>query len=154
MFDGKHIFGNRKKSTGKVLNYDESTIPIIIDDPDDVPDFHEEDFLNEESLTADPFFHVMAMHKEDRDTLINTGFFNSYIEGYLLLSMKEYGFSRKEIEKTAELFQNKIFEDYTAKMAREASENPEDVLCDAGCIQLPPQDNVYHIHGAKKTSEK
>lgn len=154
MFEGKHIFGNRKKSAGKVMNYDKSNMTIIIDDPDDDPDFCEEDFMNEESFAENPFFHVMSMSHEERDALINTGFFNSYIEGYLLLAMKEYGFSRKEIEKTVELLQNKILEDYTAKMARDASKNPEDVLLDAGCIQLPPQDNVYHIPRAKKPITK
>lgn len=150
MFEGKHIFGHRKKSTGEVLDYDKSNMTIFIDEPD----FDEEDFLNEESLAANPFFHVMDMSHDERDALINTGFFNSYIKGYLLLAMKEYGYSKKEIEKTVELLQKRIFEDFTAKMARIASENPKDVLLDAGCIQLPPQDNVYHITRAKKPSKK
>lgn len=112
---------SKKKNRAKKIPYPEGNVSFV-NDPAAERDIYGEDAVFDESFEIDPFFRAMEMSQEEKDAFMNTGAFNAYISGYLLLAMKECGFSVEEIKKTEATLQGKVFDEYTAKMARTASE--------------------------------
>lgn len=85
-------------------------------------DFYSDALEDSEIQTIDPVSEMMALLPEERDEIIDTGAFNSIIEGYLILTLKKMGYSDKDIFAAANILQNEILEYDTAKNARKAAE--------------------------------
>ncbi len=62
---------------------------------------------------------LMQMSEEERNALCDSSFFNDYIRGYLVIAMKNNGFSREEILKTVHSL-NYIFDECSAAEAKKA----------------------------------
>ena len=45
------------------------------------------------------FIELLKLSNEEREEIIQSGFFNAYIEGYCIKAMQKAGFSRSDIEK-------------------------------------------------------
>lgn len=62
---------------------------------------------------------MIATSDEKRCEMINTGMFNSIIQGYLVATMENMGYSKEDIQKAAyELYHN-IFDTMNAGEAKE-----------------------------------
>ena len=62
---------------------------------------------------------MIAASDEKRCEMINTGMFNSIIQGYLVATMENMGYSKEDIQKAAyELYHN-IFDSMNAGEAKE-----------------------------------
>ena len=70
----------------------------------------------EEKIAA--FKEMASLTPEDRDTLIQTGYFNSYIEGYLSFTLEGLGYTPEDIERAKTQLRREL-DTHTAKEARE-----------------------------------
>ena len=71
------------------------------------------------------FFDMIQKTEEERDEIIDTGAFNAYIAGYMLLTLKSLNYSEAEIQTALEQLQNEIIDFNPAKKARLIVENSQ-----------------------------
>ena len=65
------------------------------------------------------FNEMLTMSEEKRCEIINTGIFNSIIQGYLVVTMENMGYSQEAIKKAAyELYHN-VFDTVNAGEAKD-----------------------------------
>lgn len=63
--------------------------------------------------------NMIAMPEDERMEMINSGMFNSVIQGYLVATLENMGYSKEDIQKAAyELYHN-VFDTMNATEAKE-----------------------------------
>lgn len=82
----------------------------------------DEELIDAESEPSNVFFEMSAKIPEERDEIINTGVFKSYIEGYLTLTLRSIGYPESEINYIRHVLKSNVFKQVTAKEARKAGE--------------------------------
>lgn len=65
------------------------------------------------------FRRMIETTEEERAAMITSGMFNSFIEGYMIATLQELGYSKEEIEKAAACLYYDIFDTMTATEAKE-----------------------------------
>lgn len=66
----------------------------------------------------DLFQEMLNTSEEKRCAMINSGMFNSIIQGYLVVTLKELGYSEEQIDEAAARLQYGIFDTVTADEAK------------------------------------
>lgn len=74
---------------------------------------------NQQIDEGDPFFRLVLMSEQAINSIVDTGFFNEIIKGYLVAAMKNMDFERSLIQKTAVTLDD-IFDEMDADAARKA----------------------------------
>ena len=70
------------------------------------------------------FNQHMSKTPEERDSVIQTGLYNSYIAGYLAITLEEMGHSPEEIRRAVRVLAN-MLDLHTTQEARERQETNE-----------------------------
>lgn len=68
------------------------------------------------------FAELIAMTDAEREEIINSGLFNTMIQGYCILAMKQAGFSQKEVDRLDFVH---LFDSVSAWEARQAAKDEQ-----------------------------
>lgn len=110
---------------------------LFDDDDDDEPFSDNEDDWNEENESISLFYEMMYKSEEEKDDIIDTGVFNTYIEGYMLYTLQALGCSDELIKNARNTLYDAVLTDYDAKDARMLSDSKKPtIITDDTCTNI------------------
>lgn len=81
------------------------------------------EFENTGNESIDLFFEMTYKSPEEKDEIISTGAFHKHIEGYLIYTLREMGYSETAITNARKILNDDVFQKFTSEAARKAGES-------------------------------